>query len=445
MGKMIFKVFVKGFLQAIFVIVCMILCGVGGFFGTRFYYSKKADKENSAKAADMIGDAQIDEVSKNLIYVWNEDKGRISSCVLEVFDTNNKKLDYITIPTSGQITISADMYKKLYQVNQEIPQVFTLSKLCSYFDKGDDTSFGYGVLILEDYFDIDVSYYTVISEDVFEEMFESREVEIDENGEMEGVSYKYSSSTEEDNDEDEGIDPYAHDDRFATTNNYADATTAAAGTTEAGATTEEPISSTTTVKVRVLKDSYLSDMSQYSEEKDLKDYVEGLCDKIKSNLDSSDKLSYVEPYLELSEGDIRYYCTPGSYDNKTYVFQLKNTSALFRKCNVDRNQSAEEDAEEDSDDDTPEGLQSELFNLVILNSTGTSGVAAKWSEEMTQLGYNVKEVGNYQERLTDTLIIVSEEGQGEEFLKYFQNASIKVGTVPNGADAQIIIGTNDIK
>ncbi|MDD5948769.1 MAG: hypothetical protein PUC39_03430 [Lachnospiraceae bacterium] len=74
MGKMIFKVFVKGFLQAIFVIVCMILCGVGGFFGTRFYYSKKADKENSAKAADMIGDAQIDEVSKNLIYVWNEDK-----------------------------------------------------------------------------------------------------------------------------------------------------------------------------------------------------------------------------------------------------------------------------------------------------------------------------------------------------------------------------------
>ena len=80
-----------------------------------------------------------------------------------------------------------------------------------------------------------------------------------------------------------------------------------------------------------------------------------------------------------------------------------------------------------------------------MNSTQTAGVAANWSEEFTARGYNVKEVGNYSPQLTDTLIIVKEEGQGEEFLRFFTNASIEVGDVPSGADAKIIIGSNDIK
>lgn len=448
MGKMIFKVFIKGFLQAIFVIVCMILCGVGGFFGTRMYFTHKADKENSAKVANMIGDAQLDEVSKNLIYVYNEDKGKISSCVLEVFDTKNNKMDYITIPTSGQITISGDIYKKLYQVNQEIPQVFTLSKLCSYFEDGDDTVFGYGVLILEDYFNIDVSYYTVVTTEVFDEMFESKEVEINENGDIEGDSYQYDSADTDasEADEKDGTDPFEHDDRFVTTDNYGDATTESLDTTQTEDTgTEKKGSISTTVKVKQLKEDYLNEVSQYQNEKDLKEYLQGVCDKIKSNLDVKDKLSYAEKYLELSSDSIRYHCVPGSYDDKTYVFQIKNAAKMFRKCNVDTKQAPDDKEEQDTDDDVAEGLKSELFNIVILNSTGTSGVAAKWSEEMTQLGYNVKEVGNYSPRLTDTLIIVSKEGQGEEFLKYFTNASIQVGTVPTGADAQIVIGTNDIK
>lgn len=446
MAKKVFMIFIKGFLQAILVIICMALCCVGGFFGTRYYYTKKASNENSKQVENMIGEAQIDDCSKNLIYVWNEEKSRISACVLEVFDTEKNSMDYITIPTSGQITISPTMYKKISQVNQEIPQVFTLSKLCSFFDKGDDTAFGYGVLILEDFFDIDVSYYSVVNKEDFEAAFEAKEEEVDKNGNLEGASYSNKTDTIKDDDNDDnssGTDPYAHDDRFATSDNYADATTASDTTTEYGATTEEPSSATTSVKVQQLKENFLSDAAQYQDADSLKEFVSKQCNNIKSNLDIKNKLSYVEQYLELNGSAIVYHCVPGRYDDKTYVFDIENATAMFRKCGVDST-NKEDEGDEASDDDA-EGVKSELFNIVILNASRTQGVAAKWSEEMSLEGYNVKQIDNYDTLLTDSLIIVREEGQGEEFLKYFKNASIQVGTVPSGADAELIIGTNDIK
>lgn len=447
MAKKVFMIFIKGFLQAILVIICMALCCVGGFFGTRYYYTKKASNENSKQVENMIGEAQIDDCSKNLIYVWNEEKSRISACVLEVFDTEKNSMDYITIPTSGQITISPTMYKKISQVNQEIPQVFTLSKLCSFFDKGDDTAFGYGVLILEDFFDIDVSYYSVVNKEDFEAAFEAKEEEVDKNGNLEGASYSNKTDTLEDDDNDDnssGTDPYAHDDRFATSDNYADATTASDTTTEYGATTEEPSSATTSVKVQQLKESFLSDVAQYQDADSLKEFVSKQCNNIKSNLDIKNKLSYVEQYLELNGSAIVYHCVPGRYDDKTYVFDIEDATAMFRKCGVDST-NKEDEGDEASDDDDAGGVKSELFNIVILNASRTQGVAAKWSEEMSLEGYNVKQIDNYDTLLTDSLIIVREEGQGEEFLKYFKNASIQVGTVPSGADAELIIGTNDIK
>lgn len=447
MAKKVFMIFIKGFLQAILVIICMALCCVGGFFGTRYYYTKKASNENSKQVENMIGEAQIDDCSKNLIYVWNEEKSRISACVLEVFDTEKNSMDYITIPTSGQITISPTMYKKISQVNQEIPQVFTLSKLCSFFDKGDDTAFGYGVLILEDFFDIDVSYYSVVNKEDFEAAFEAKEEEVDKNGNLEGASYSNKTDTIKDDDNDDnssGTDPYAHDDRFATSDNYADATTASDTTTEYGATTEEPSSATTSVKVQQLKESFLSDAAQYQDADSLKEFVSKQCNNIKSNLDIKNKLSYVEQYLELNGSAIVYHCVPGRYDDKTYVFDIEDATAMFRKCGVDST-NKEDEGDEASDDDDAEGVKSELFNIVILNASRTQGVAAKWLEEMSLEGYNVKQIDNYDTLLTDSLIIVREEGQGEEFLKYFKNASIQVGTVPSGADAELIIGTNDIK
>ena len=315
--------------------------------------------------------------------------------------------------------------------------------LCSYFDDGDTKAYGYGVLILEDTFSIDISYYTVVDQDTFEEMFETKEVEIDGTGVIKGDTVSTSDESSE-NGKSDSVDPYAHDDRFATSDNYADATTAANGTTaETEATTEAPEDVVTTVKIQQVKASYLEKVSAYTDKSEMADYVKEMCGKVKSNLDTKDKLSYVDKYLECSK-DITYRCVPGSYSGKTYEVDLAQATKMLRNCRVDA--VADDSSSDDSDDsDDANGVDSQLFNIVILNSTGVQGVAAKWSDTLNLDGYNVKKVGNYTQRLEKTKIVVKEDGQGSEFMKYFDNAEIEVGTVPDGVDAQIIIGTNDVK
>ena len=440
MKKKVFQVFLKGFLQSIFVIVCMLVCCVGGYFGSRCYFMNKNESGSKTKAEDIIDDAQLDAISKNLIFVWDEDKGRITGCVLEVFDTEQNKLDYITIPTSGQITISSDMYKKIVLINSEIPQVFKLSKLCSYFDEGDDRAYGYGVLILEEYFNIDISYYTVVNAEQFDEMFDSKEHEIDNTGDIDSESYRYSKSTEEEEDEDAGSNPYEHDDRFVS-DSYADLTTQAnsSGTTSMTTTTEEAEDTVTTVKVRMLKKGSFEQTSGMSEN-ELSDYVREQCDLAKSNLDIDNKLSYVAGYMKLTEEDVRYHCIPGRYSNNVYQFHTQNATKLFKNCNVNEKPKEKDTSSEKEKEKDVEPVE----DVVILNSTGTSGVAAGWSQTLTGKGFHVLEVGNYSTNLTDTKIVVAKKGQGEELLSYFSNAKIEVGEVPEGADAQIIIGQSDV-
>lgn len=452
--KNVFKIFLMGFLQAVFVIACMILCGVGGYFGSKYYFDKKnASGDEEEKVEDIVDDAQVDEISKNLIYVWNEGKDKISSCVLEVFDTKNHKMDYITIPVNSQITVSADLYQRLCQVNTEIPQVFKLSKLCSYFDKDDDRAYGYGVLVLEDYFNIDISYYTVVDSELFDQAFEDRKVQVKDNGDIKGEVYGYASDKDSKKDSDKkgddsdydngskGSDPYEHDDSFVTTTE-AETTTSASTSSANGSTTETLKSSsvTTSVKIKVLKEDFLSEYAQYTSERDLASHIDKLCHNIKSNLDIKDKKNYVKSYLAVTQDDIRYHCIPGYFDEDLYVFDTNTAEKLFKNCNVNEkpvDKSASKKA--DKEDDAPK-----ISNIIVLNSTGTSGVAASWSATLKEKGFQVTEVGNYSTRLTDTKIIVKEDGQGEELLRYFKNASIEVGEVPEGTDAQVIIGTNDI-
>lgn len=375
MGKQIFRIFIKGFLQTLFVIACMILCATVGFFATRFYYGQKNKVSEKADAQ-----ATLDEVSKNLIYVWDDSDNRISGCVLEVFDTKNHEMAYINISCSAQLTLSADLFQRLYQVNPEIPQVLKLSNLCKYFEE-EENAYAYGQLILEEYFGIDISYYTTVNQDDFSQAFEKKNVSNGINGNK--------------------------------------------------------------AKGYVLKDSYIAEVSKLKDESELKDYLEDVYGHTVSNLDTSDRLSYAKSYIKVQPESIQYATLPCKKEGKHYVFRLDKAKKLLAKYGVG---AAENDMEADSSGESEESAEpvKQLNNIVILNSTSVTGVAASWQEKLQKEGYNVLQIGNYTERtLTNTQIVVSESGKGEEFLQYFSGAEIVVGDVPQGADAQIIIGTSD--
>lgn len=124
--------------------------------------------------------ASLDDVSKNLIYSWDEEEGEIHSMVLEIFHCGEGKLYYITIPVSSQVNLSDALYRKLALVNPVVPQVMKLSTLSSYFSK--NTLYDYGVLVVEELLELKLSYYTVIPRDKYEEMFISKMPEQDGKG-----------------------------------------------------------------------------------------------------------------------------------------------------------------------------------------------------------------------------------------------------------------------
>lgn len=370
MGKKVFQIFLTGFLKTLLVIVCMLACAVGGFFATRYYYQQK-----NVSAVGKASEATKDDVAKNLIYVWDEDKKRISYCLLEIFDSKNQELSYLTIPVAGQITLSGELFQKLYRISSEVPQMMRIAKLHDYF-KTDDQAYGYGMMILENYFDIEISYYTVVSKEEFLKRFTTAKVKSGK-GKVDGM---------------------------------------------------------------VLQEDYLSSMSAYDDADSLEKYLKDAYKQTKSNLDAKDRLSYAEAYAGVNREKIQYYALPTAMEGQNRIFDLEIAEKLFDKCNVAGKASPEQSGASGKSDSVSAPV---LKKIIILNSTDTSGIAAKWSDTMKEHGYEVKDIGNYSPTLDKTRIVVKEDGQGEEFLDYFSDAELHTGKVPDGADAQIIIGVSD--
>ncbi|ROR31649.1 LytR cell envelope-related transcriptional attenuator [Mobilisporobacter senegalensis] len=170
------KMFMKGFFKSFFIIALLFLVGYGSYKLTMFYYKLEGPPQNSKTnklIRDIVSDATVDEISKNLIFSSDKVSGEVKGLVLEIVNTNTNNVDYITIPENTQITLNNDMYQRLCVINPEIPQIIKFSDLYKYFEE--DYVYEYGVLILEDYLDIDISYYTGMEESYFNTIFENNE------------------------------------------------------------------------------------------------------------------------------------------------------------------------------------------------------------------------------------------------------------------------------
>ena len=115
-----------------------------------------------------------DGMIKNLIFCYNDDTKEINKIVLEVLDSDNKQLSYITIPISTQFTMSASLYKKLVLDYPEIPQVLKLSAISKCFDF--DKEFTNGVLIIRDLLKTEINYYTAIPQSSYDKIFAEKDI-----------------------------------------------------------------------------------------------------------------------------------------------------------------------------------------------------------------------------------------------------------------------------
>lgn len=165
MGLKVFFTVFKSFM----VVMLMMAVGVASYKFTMKYYEVKSGTADEEDILDIVGDISAGEVSRNLIYSVNMDDSKIEGVVIEILNTLTGNLDYITVPIEYQITIDNEMYQRLYAAGVDVPQVMNVSQLNKFFK--DDTSYEYGIILLEKALGVDIGYYTAMPKDKFDEIF----------------------------------------------------------------------------------------------------------------------------------------------------------------------------------------------------------------------------------------------------------------------------------
>ena len=405
-------------------LACIVIILAVGFISYKVSYAILSNSDYAENIttsdAELPKDATVDEISKNLIFV-SDDKNRITHLLLEICNTKTCNMDYITIPVKTDYTIPSTMYRKLCQINPEIPQVIRVSSMKSYFSE-DEEAYGYGLLIIEKMLGTDISYYTAIDEEVYENHYREEKVKI---------AYKTKS------------DLYNTPDPE--------------GTVPKTTTTIK-----TKLKISVCSDSFVRQLTDLgSDEEKILEYIKDDYERIISNLPRESKSSYAKTYMKMNPAYFHYWGIPALYADGAYHINKKaakralkylvennvtytSVQDLSELNKIEQTASSSSSSEPKSTKESSSKKDSKKLKIRVLNGSQIAGLASSTKERLVREGYQVLSVGNYtEETLTHTLIKVKKKGQGKDLEDFFMEPERKVGDVPDGYDIEIILGTAD--
>ena len=411
MRKNAVKFFFKSLLKSILVIMSILAVGFISYKVSYGYLSRQLEEGKldvqEKELESILDQAKTDEISKNLIYVIN-DKQKITHMMLEICNTNTNNMDYITIPVNTDYTIPAKMYQKLCVVDEEIPQIVRLSMLRKYFaDMKDSDAYGYAELIMEKILKTDISYFTVITEDIYELHYQEQK-----------MTTQYTKV------QDSSVQTASPD----------------------GSSKPQNYSASVTMKVTVLSDSFTNQLYfLFVYESKIMVYIKDQYGKdgVQSNLTVYNKIGYIGAYMKMDPSLYHYWGLPGEYNGKLFRADTLSASKFIKKLESVTETYTEPQSEEKAVP-VKKQVSSVGKKIIILNGSKIAGLAALKQNELVDAGFTVPKVGDYtQEVLTRTRIIVSKKKMGADLTAYFKNPELVVGETQNGYDIEIILGTVD--
>lgn len=400
------KVFFVSLMKSVLFIIILLLVGFASYKISYIILSDNAGSvgTNKGNIADIIEEAQTDEISKNLIYVCNEEK--IICVMLEICNTKTNNMDYVTIPIRTEFTIPTTMYQKLCTVNEEIPQIVRIGRLKSYFANPED-AFGYGELIIEKMLGTKISYYTVLDQQTFQSHYIRKRTRV----------------------------------KFTRRIDVATATQAPDGTIP----TSEVVR--TTENIAVASPTYVNQLKDIAgDQEKIAEYIKNQYERVDSNLTVYNKIGYIECYEKLNVDYFHYWGIPGTFTNR--IFSIDEDASKRFLNRLINNQNSYTQAQIRTFATTPpnnEGTEnSRGLDIIVLNGSRINGLASRTQTRLNTAGFSVTEIGDYTDVLTQTRIIVKKSGIGKDLAEYFNNPKIVVGNVREGFDIEIILGTADV-
>jgi hypothetical protein len=269
------RLFITGFLKSLLFFGLFLLISVSSYkIFMRYYGMEESDVAAAIPQGSgnhVITEPQIDVISRHLIYCVDEETGDIQKLVLEVFDCERLKLNFITIPVRTQITLPERLHKELVLIKPSIPGFLKLSAITGYLPE--ETVYEYGVRIIEEMLGIKISYYSVVPQSVYDTVFETKDTDTGTAG-MQGKDNAYPAE--------------------------------------------------------VFSDAFLEHLHSITTESQLYDYLKDLYGKIQSNLSFEEKLNYMESYIKLPGGNISFSVIPGEDTNSGYIIDEESAAVRLK-------------------------------------------------------------------------------------------------------------------
>lgn len=386
-NKELQKIFFKTFLITVVSMVTISLIGIGTYtlIIKGFTVEEEEEESYSGKEVSMISDVKLGSTYLNLIYSADESGKRIDNMAVEVFNSKTGNLDIVTIPVNTQYTISDSLYKRLSAVSPQLPQVIKMENILEYFDQGD--AYQYGQLIVEDMLGVELSFYTKITNTIFGDYLESEEKDIYS---PDGKKYTFS--------------------------------------------------------VLCFSTHFKNDIMESEIDSDnITAYLTQISSEVTSNLTNSNRLSYKDAYLKVALDKVYYWHAIGTMNKDKSEFAIDTTQTKMLFDNIMENMTYTQTQEEYNNlmEKTMNSSSKDL-NIRVLNGADYAGQAGKYKNLLKEEGYNVVSIGDNDEPLDITNIITREANTGYDLLKYFDNAVIEKGEVPEGVDILVIVGKADI-
>lgn len=444
-----------------------VLLAATGFGSYKAVIAIWGEKEMSSVTTQPQGTGSTEKKSsevKDMVvtayYYDNYTKGIIEYAAVRFFNVNTKECNYIFFPGDTKLNLSDNVYQSLYAASTNIKQNTYLKDIATCFAQDYDR-YNYTTMAIEDALGTDVDYYEAITSDTV-----IRIVNL-----LDPVSFDVPKKMK-----------FKDDSNIQVVLNKGAQTLL--GDQVKGMLTKVELYDSEMERLQCSEDyikEYMGALVSLQDRDALGDYYQNYYELIESNTSFEEMLPYIEYLYQVKPANIVMTTAQGKTGKNAYTLNydtlqktvkgfLTTSSATTEEesteaenttteGNTTEEKTTEEKTTEEStteektteeattEESTTEekAKDSKKLKIEIYNSTTINGLAARWKDRLTKDGYKITATETERKyHLKECVIYVSKKGQGEDLLKYFPNAEIKVGKLTK-ADIRIVLGTNNKK
>lgn len=421
-------------LKVLVVLVLMVVIAVASFEGVTYYLTGSLydlRKVAEEKPGDVITgekeeeETEIDDknMRNNLFFVDSED-GMKQYIGLSMLNTETYAYDVILVPLNAQVTVGRDVLKEIQKKMPEAKNTVNLNDIARVFGEEKYTMISD---ILSNVLGIKMDGYDVMTEKNFVKLLNMADpvtYHLDH-----AISYRNSNGILE---QLEGGDVLLDGNQAMAVMSYLDGT--------------DGQESARLERTSVYLQSFISALlDENKSETIVKKYV-NLAESSK-DIDQSEEVKLLDK-LDTEELAIRIL--QGAEANGVFSIDSQKAKlqiATLVKQTEGNSTTAKAKTDTDNTDKSNGSGSSESskdYAIELYNAAYVAGLAGEWEAYLEEEGFNISLVDSYQDEgpISTTRIIVTEEGMGEDLLRYFPDAEIEVGKIDTGGDIQIYIGTD---